>query len=235
MKPTSSQPVRAAIYLRISLDREMDGLAIDRQREDCEKLAQFRGWEIVETYVDQSISASDKTKKRPAYLRMVADYEAGLLDAIVCYDLDRLARQPRELEDWIDRAESRGLLLVTANGDADLGTDGGRMYARIKAAVARAEVERKGARQSRAHVQRARQGRPPKGVCPMGYTTAGELIPHEAEAVRAIYAAFLRGDSLHGIARAPQRRSGRRRGGWGSARAPAQSDDRPRTQCSTEG
>ena len=183
MKPTSSQPVRAAIYLRISLDREMDGLAIDRQREDCEKLAQFRGWEIVETYVDQSISASDKTKKRPAYLRMVADYEAGLLDAIVCYDLDRLARQPRELEDWIDRAESRGLLLVTANGDADLGTDGGRMYARIKAAVARAEVERKGARQSRAHVQRARQGRPPKGVCPMGYTTAGELIPHEAEAV----------------------------------------------------
>ena len=141
----------------------MDGLAIDRQREDCEKLAQFRGWEIVETYVDQSISASDKTKKRPAYLRMVADYEAGLLDAIVCYDLDRLTRQPRELEDWIDRAESRGLLLVTANGDADLGTDGGRMYARIKAAVARAEVERKGARQSRAHVQLARQGRPPKG------------------------------------------------------------------------
>ena len=111
MKPTSSQPVRAAIYLRISLDREMDGLAIDRQREDCEKLAQFRGWEIVETYVDQSISASDKTKKRPAYLRMVADYEAGLLDAIVCYDLDRLARQPRELEDWIDRAESRAYFL----------------------------------------------------------------------------------------------------------------------------
>ena len=175
MKPTSSQPVRAAIYLRISLDREMDGLAIDRQREDCEKLAQFRGWEIVETYVDQSISASDKTKKRPAYLRMVADYEAGLLDAIVCYDLDRLARQPRELEDWIDRADSRGLLLVTANGDADLGTDGGRMYARIKAAVARAEVERKGARQSRAHVQRARQGRPPKGVCPMGSSSLTRL------------------------------------------------------------
>lgn len=36
----------------------------------------------------------------------------------------------------------------------------------------------------------------------MGYTTAGELIPHEADAVRAIYSVFLRGDSLHGIARA---------------------------------
>lgn len=102
----------------ISLDREMDGLAIDRQREDCENLAKYRRWEIVETYVDQSISASDRSKKRPAYERMVADYEAGLLEAIVCYDLDRLTRQPRELEDWIDRAEQRGLLLVTANGDA---------------------------------------------------------------------------------------------------------------------
>ena len=40
----------------------MDGLAIERQREDCENLARFRHWEVVETYVDQSISASDKTK-----------------------------------------------------------------------------------------------------------------------------------------------------------------------------
>ena len=145
----------------------MDGLAIERQREDCENLARYRRWDVMETYVDQSISASDRTKRRSAYERMVADYEAGLLDAIVCYDLDRLTRQPRELEDWIDRAERRGLLLVTADGDADLSTDGGRMFALIKAAVARAEVERKGARQSRAQLQRARQGRVPKGGAPM--------------------------------------------------------------------
>ncbi len=44
--------IRAAIYLHISLDREMDGLAIDRQREDCENLAKYRRWEVVETYVD---------------------------------------------------------------------------------------------------------------------------------------------------------------------------------------
>ena len=202
MKPTPTQPVRAAIYLRISLDREMDGLAIDRQREDCEKIAKDRGWEVVETYVDQSISASDRTKRRPAYERMVQDYEAGLLDAIISYDLDRLTRQPRELEDWIDRAERHGLLLVTANGDADLSADGGRMYARIKAAVARAEVERKGARQSRAQRQRAEQGRPPKGVRPLGYMIDGSVIPAEAEVVRGIYAAFLRGHSLNSIARA---------------------------------
>lgn len=47
-------PVRAAVYLRVSLDRNMDGLAIDRQRDDCLKIAADRGWQVVEQYVDQS-------------------------------------------------------------------------------------------------------------------------------------------------------------------------------------
>lgn len=135
---------------------------------------------------------------------MVADYKAGVFDAIICYDLDRLTRQPRQLEDWIDAAELRGLALVTANGDADLGTDGGRMYARIKAAVARAEMERKGARQSAAQLQRAKQGRIPKGMRPLGYAVNGDVIPEEAKAVRAIYRLFTRSDhpeSLRSLAR----------------------------------
>lgn len=197
------QPTRAAIYLRISQDREADGLAIERQRADCENLAKFRRWEIVETYIDQSKSATDKTKKRPDYDQMISDWEAGAFDAIICWDLDRLTRQPRQLEDWIDRAEERGLALVTANGDADLSTDGGRMYARIKAAVARGEVDRKSARQTAAHQQRAKQGRPPKGVRPLGYTTASDQIPIEANAVAEIYQAFLgEKGTLRGIARA---------------------------------
>ena len=59
MNGRSTAPRKAAIYLRISQDREMDGLAIDRQREDCENLAQFRRWDVIETYVDQSKSATD--------------------------------------------------------------------------------------------------------------------------------------------------------------------------------
>ena len=43
---------RAAIYLRISLDAAMDGLAFERQREDCEAIAKQRGWMVVYTYVD---------------------------------------------------------------------------------------------------------------------------------------------------------------------------------------
>jgi site-specific DNA recombinase len=197
-----SKATRAAIYLRVSLDLTGEGLAVERQREDCERIVRDRAWSLIETYVDNSVSATNKTKVRPAYDRMVADYKASKFDALVCWDLDRLTRQPRQLEDWIDAAEEHGLRLVTANGEADLSTDGGRMYARIKAAVARAEVERKGVRQSRAQQQRAKQGRPPRGVRATGYTLDGEVIPAEAEAVRAVFEAFATGTSLKALAAA---------------------------------
>jgi DNA invertase Pin-like site-specific DNA recombinase len=198
----SMTPARAAIYLRVSLDQTGERLAVERQAEDCEEIARSRGWTVVETYTDNSVSAYNKAKERPEYDRMVEDFKAGRFNALITWDLDRLTRQPRQLEDWIDAAETQGLRLVTANGEADLQTDGGRMYARIKAAVARAEMERKGARQSRAHLQRAAKGRPPRGIRATGYTLDGELIPHEAQAVRAIYQAFTNGSSLRAIAAA---------------------------------
>lgn len=118
-----------------------------RQEQNARQLIESRGWELAGTWSDNSISASDASKKRPGYDALVHAYEAGQFDALVCYDLDRLTRQPRQLEDWIDAAEGRGLALVTLNGEADLTTDAGRLFARIKAAVARSEIERKSARQ----------------------------------------------------------------------------------------
>lgn len=188
----------------------MDGLAIERQRADCLEIAAARGWDVVREYVDQSKSATDKTKRRPGYDALVNDFQSKQFDAIICWDLDRLTRQPRQLEDWIDAAEERGLRLVTANGEADLTTDGGRLFARVKAAVARSEVERKTARQSAAQAQRAAQGRAPKGMRPVGYAVAGDTIPHEAEAVRAMFTAFNSGSSLRSIAAALSGETGER-------------------------
>lgn len=192
---------RAVIYLRISLDQTGEGLAVARQRDDCSQIVQQRSWKLAGEYVDNSISASDARKNRPGYDALVRAYEAGEFDALVCYDLDRLTRQPRQLEDWIDAAEERGLALVTANGEADLTTDGGRMYARVKLAFARNEVERKSARQRRAASQRAQLGRPPLGVRLTGYTAKGETVPDEAEAVRRIFKLFHAGESLRSISR----------------------------------
>ncbi|GAB3582802.1 recombinase family protein [Calidifontibacter terrae] len=205
MKKPTTGPRRAAIYLRISQDREMDGLAIERQREDCVRLAEREGWEVIEPhYVDQSISATDASRVRPAYDRMVEDYRAGLFTAVVCYDLDRLTRQPRQLEDWIDAAARRGLLLKSVAGDVDLTNENGLITAGIKVQLARAEMVRKSRRQSAAQRQRAKMGRAPKGMRPLGYAVNGDVIEAEADAVRAIYSAFSRAEapeSLRSLAR----------------------------------
>lgn len=210
---------RAAVYLRISQDHSGDGLAVARQREDALRLAAERDWTIAQEYVDNSISASDSRKARPQYDALCRDFVAGQWDALIVYDLDRLTRQPRQLEDWIDAAEGRGLQLVTTNGEADLTTDGGRLFARIKLAVARGEVERKSARQTRALQQRAEQGRPAKGVRPTGYALDGTIIEEEAEIVRRIFNHFAAGATLKGIAAglAADGVATRRGGGWSSS------------------
>lgn len=191
---------RTAIYLRISLDQTGEGLAVARQREDALDLANLKGWDVVDIYQDNSISASKRKVRRPEYDRMVSDYLAGRFEAIICYDLDRLTRQPRQLEDWIEWAEEKGLKLVTLNGEADLSTDGGRMYARVKAAVARAEVDRKSERQARALLQRSQLGKHPLGVRLTGYNQDGSVNPTEAAVVRRIFERFDNSDSLYSIA-----------------------------------
>lgn len=208
--------IRAAVYNRISQDRTGDRLAVTRQLEDARALATARGWTMIDPpYVDNSISAYKRNVRRPDYERMVEDYRAGRFEAIITYDLDRLTRQPRQLEDWIDEAELRGLRLITTNGEADLTTDAGRLFARIKVAVGRSEMERKGARQKRAIQQRVENGKVLAGVRLTGYDDKGKIIPDEAALVRDLFQRFAAGESLRGLARflnesgVPTRRGGR--------------------------
>jgi DNA invertase Pin-like site-specific DNA recombinase len=192
--------MRAGVYLRQSRDQNGTGLAVARQREDCLNLCRGRGWTPTE-YVDNDTSAYSG-KKRPAYERMLTDIEAGNLDAVVAWDLDRLHRKPIELEHFIDLADQHHLALATVSGDTDLGTDSGRLFARIKGAVARSEGERKSARQRRAQLQAAERGLPGGGPRAFGYDPDGLTVREaEADALRLAYASLLAGRSMVGIAR----------------------------------
>jgi len=206
--------VNAVIYVRQSLDMTGEGAAIDRQLELCQAIATEHGWPVAKVYSDNNRSASKRNGVRPAYDQMEKDFEAGGFDVLICYDLDRLTRQPRQLEDWIDAATRRHLRIITANGEADLATDNGRMFARIKATVARAEMERKGARQKAANAQRRSQGVPSSGRVPFGYSwisaadrrargslAAYDIVEDEAAVVREMYDLLIAGSSLGAIAR----------------------------------
>jgi DNA invertase Pin-like site-specific DNA recombinase len=75
----ATRPVKAGVYLRQSLDRTGEGLAVARQREDNVALAKRKGWGDVIEYEDNDTSASKGV--RPAYQRMLCDIEDGKIDA----------------------------------------------------------------------------------------------------------------------------------------------------------
>lgn len=193
---------RAGIYVRISSDPSGQRLGVTRQLDACRAKAEALGWAVVGVYEDNDVSATGRTP-RPRYEAMLTDLEAARLDAVVVWDLDRLTRRPIEIEHFIDLADRRGVALASVGGDVDLATDNGRLFARIKGAVARSEVERKSARQRAAGEQRRAAGLQHVGRRAFGHTRDGRGL-EEAEAawVRKGVAALLAGESVGQITRA---------------------------------
>jgi DNA invertase Pin-like site-specific DNA recombinase len=212
-----------ALYLRQSRDAEGNELAISRQREGCLRLCKAKGWNTIREYPDNDRSATNG-KPRPAYQQMLKDIAGSKVARVVVWDLDRLHRQPIELEHFMKLADAKQLALATVTGDVDLATDNGRLFARIKGAVGMAEVERKSARQKAAAEQRATLdgGGPPWWPQrPFGYDADPDpvtgkwwtakrnptvynvirLHPTEARLVRDAYSRFLAGAKLYEIAK----------------------------------
>lgn len=118
-------------YTRLSLEGENTAI----QLRDCRKLAVDRGWTITEEFEDNGISAFSRTAKRPAYEAMLAGIRAGRISRVVVYNLDRLTRQPRELEQIIDVIEQGKLQVIAASGFS-IATDSEIMGARMSIAMA---------------------------------------------------------------------------------------------------
>ena len=97
---------------------------------------------------------------RPSYRRMLDDIRGGFLDAVVVWDLDRLHRQPRELEEFFDVCAAAGVRrLASVSGDVDLATHDGQFLARILGAVSRKESDDKSRRIKRKHEELAQAGK----------------------------------------------------------------------------
>jgi site-specific DNA recombinase len=199
------------VYARISRDSEELGLGVARQLQDCERLAAKIGWTVAEQYIDNDVSAT-RSKVRPAYQRMMADAAASRIGGIVVWDVDRLSRTPRELEDIIDLAKSLQLQLASVGGDIDLATPQGQLTARIKGSVARHETDQQSRRLRRKYVERAQAGKP-HVFPPYGYKLAIDtddkgreiakrhvIHDEQAAAIRTMAELVLTGRSLRSIA-----------------------------------
>ena len=119
----------AAIYIRISSDRGGSRAGVRRQLEDCQSWAERNGVAVAEVYEDNDVSAY-RGKARPAYRRMCEDMKSGIRDGVIVWHNDRLHRNTRELEDFIDLVEATDIGVATVtSGDYDLTTTTGRAMA----------------------------------------------------------------------------------------------------------
>ncbi|MGW1057593.1 recombinase family protein [Micromonospora rubida] len=211
------------IYVRQSLDRDGDGLAVTRQLDDSRQLAHLRGWRVTRELVDNDVSASGK-RDRPKFQELLAAIEAGEVEAVIAWDMTRLSRNRRDTVRLLEAGEKRKITLAFVRGsDLDLSTPAGGLIADILAGVARNEIRVKSDRQQAANRQAAEQGRRVGGRRPFGYgpvisteehvnERTGEtetreirdfnaLVPEEAAALRDAYRAVLSGVPLGRIAR----------------------------------
>jgi DNA invertase Pin-like site-specific DNA recombinase len=188
----------AAIYARISQDRDGEGLGVLRQVADCRAEAERRGWRVAEEYIDDDVSAYTG-KPRPAYRRMLEDLRLGRRDAVLVWHLDRLHRRPIELEEFVQTCARASVSdVVTLHGDFDLGTGDGLLVARLLSAVAANESDAKRRRGRRKMLEIAESGRPHAGgPRPFGYA-ADKMTPQPEEAAvyRQLAERALAGESL---------------------------------------
>lgn len=164
MAPTS-KPKRAALYLRVSTDRQ----TVENQRQALEAVAAHRGWEIATAYSDKGISGAKGRQDRPEFDRMLNDAQRGLFDVIMVFALDRIGRSLGDLLRTIEHLkECRvDLFIVKFRGDGetlDSTTAGGKLLFHITGAFAEFErdmiVQRVNAGLDRARAKGVTLGRP---------------------------------------------------------------------------
>ncbi|MER7394017.1 recombinase family protein [Streptomyces sp. NPDC000151] len=207
-------PKRPGAYLRISSDRFGLEAGVDRQLEDAEDSRKRLRWgPFAKLYKENDTSAFKKRKVirpagaidwivlRPEFRQLLADLAAG----VIFYDLDRLVRQPRDLEDLIDIVEYVKRPVTGATGGRmNLINDSDRHMARMMCVMALKSSEETARRVARQHLSAAQNGMA-QGRIAYGWVRKGEhkgeLIPDEADLVVRIYQDFLSGESAYAIAR----------------------------------
>jgi DNA invertase Pin-like site-specific DNA recombinase len=94
---------RAAVYCRLSKNRKGKKANVKHQERDCRDYIESQGWQLVDVYTDDGVSASENSDKpRDRFIDMMADVRAGRVDVIVTSEITRLYRRPREVEELLD-------------------------------------------------------------------------------------------------------------------------------------
>jgi site-specific DNA recombinase len=191
---------RCAIYTRKSheegLDRDFNSL--DAQRDSAETFIasqKHEGWVALATRYDDGGFTGANTE-RPALKRLLADVEAGLIDVVVVYKIDRLSRSLLDFVNLLQVFERKNVAFVSVTQQFNTANPMGRLILNILICFAQFERENIAERIRDKMAASRRRGKWVGGAPPLGYDidyNAKKLVVNEAEAktVRWIFQRYL--------------------------------------------
>ncbi|MDP2354907.1 MAG: recombinase family protein [Beijerinckiaceae bacterium] len=189
---------RCAIYTRKSTEEglEMEFNSLDAQREACESYVasqKAEGWSAIREGYDDG-GQSGGTLDRPGLKRLLADVEAGLLDVIVVYKIDRLSRSLMDFTKLVEIFDRNQVTFVSVTQAFNTTTSMGRLTLNILLSFAQFEREVIGERIRDKVAASRKRGMWMGGYVPMGYDVRDrKLVINEGEAatVRMIFERFV--------------------------------------------
>ena len=206
--PATVRKVRCAIYTRKSTDEGLDKEfnTLDAQRDACEAYIasqRHEGWiAIPDRYNDGGFSGG--TLERPALRRLLADIEAGRVDVVVVYKIDRLSRALMDFAKLVEVFDAHNTTFVSVTQSFNTTTSMGRLTLNILLSFAQFEREVIGERiRDKFAASRAR-GMWMGGKVPLGFDVQNrKLVINEPEAavVRMVFERFVEVRSATTLAR----------------------------------
>lgn len=196
--------LRCAIYTRKSTDEglEQNFNSLDAQREACGAyiLSQAgEGWGAVKDIYDDG-GFSGGSMDRPALKRLLAEVEAGRVDVVVVYKVDRLTRSLADFARIVEVLDRAGASFVSVTQAFNTTTSMGRLTLNVLLSFAQFEREVTGERIRDKIAQSKARGMWMGGHPPLGYDVrerALHIDKAEAETVRLIFDRYLNSRSVH--------------------------------------
>ena len=206
IKDVPAEAVRAALYIRVSTDRQAEeGYSIEVQTERLTAYTKtFDGDVQYELYIDDGFSGA--SLERPAMQRLIQDAGSGAVTHVLVYKLDRLSRSQKDTLHLIeDVFLPNNVAFISIQESFNTATAFGRAVVGILSVFAQLERENIYERTRSGMQKRVEAGYwPGGGGVPFGYDydpEKGILVPNaDAATVRQIYDLYLQGYALQTIA-----------------------------------
>lgn len=215
--------VRLSDLREMDLDKDGQGRGLVDQEQRVRDHGAQLGWNVTRVIVENDVASADgkvrgvsafKRRKvrlpdgrsewrtfRPGFRESLALLASGAHDGLLALDLDRVVRDPRDLEDLIDLAEQFKIPVESVTGSLRLATDADITMARVMVAMANKSSRDTARRVSAARERQAMAGQYGGGRRPYGFEDDGRTVrPSEAEIIAESSVRLVQGASLRSIA-----------------------------------